>query len=156
MLLPKYKNFMKRKHEYKQLMNLINSNEKRPILLNGHKTCFKKEFCKIFSEVNNITFREYNFNQFIIDLPHKKYRNNIIYVSDFYIDNGRLFNKYEEYIVLNLVYHTNLIIFESEIINIEKNLNTNLLFSNIKKIEFPKITKNDIENDYIYYAIYYM
>ena len=153
MLLPKYKNFMKRKHEYKQLMNLINSNEKRPILLNGHKTCFKKEFCKIFSEVNNITFREYNFNQFIIDLPHKKYRNNIIYVSDFYVNNGRLFNKYEEYIVSNLVQHTNLIIFESEIINIEKNLNANLLFSNIKKIEFPEITTKDIENDYIYYAI---
>ena len=137
---------MNRKYEYKQLMDLINSNEKRPILLNGHKTCFKKDFCKIFCEVNNITFREYTFDTFIFELPYKKYQNNIIYVSDFYIDNGRIFNQYEEYILSNLVQTNNLIIFESEIIE------TNEKFQNMKKIDFAQITKEDIEK-YIYYAI---
>jgi hypothetical protein len=152
MMLPKYKNFMKRKNEYKQLMDLINNNEKRPILLNGDKTYFKKDFCEIFCEVNNITFREYNFDKFILELPYKKYKNNIIYVSDFLIDNGRVFNDYEEYIVSNLVQSKNLIIFESEIYSQELLNKNKILLSTMKKIEFPKITKKDIE-DYIYHTI---
>lgn len=174
LMLPKYNNFMKRKNEYKQLMNLINNNEKRPILLNGHKTYFKKDFCEIFCQINNITFKEYNFDKFILELPYKKYKNNIIYVSEFFIDNGRVFNQYEEYILSNLIQTNNLIIFESEIMNDKQKLNDNknvylfmhseknlnkyvnlpLFFKNMKKIEFPEITKNDIE-DYIYYTISY-
>ena len=191
MILPKYKNFMKRKKEYKQLMDLISNNEKRPILLNGHKTYFKKNFCEIFCEINNITFREYQFDKFILELPYKKYKNNIIYVTDFFINDGRVFNNYEEYILKNLIQTKNLIIFESEIIYTENNSNINedlehsdlfsegnpekkeennkkllkylnelylnkniILFKNMKKIEFPKITKKEIE-DYIYYIISY-
>ena len=137
LILPKYKIFMKRKQEYRELMNLINNNEKRPILLNGHKTYFKKDFCEIFCQINNITFREYNFDKFILELPYKKYKNNIIYVSDFFIDNGRVFNDYEEYILSNLIQTNNLIIFESEIIDkklyieqkLIKNTDMNLNFS---------------------------
>jgi len=152
MILPKYKNFMNRKHEYNKLMNLINSNEKRPILINGKKTCFKKDFCKTFCEINNITFREYQFDQFILELPYKKYKNYIIYVSNFFIDYGRVFNEYEKYILSNLIQTNNLIIFESENINIDEYVSDSLFLKNMKKIEFPEITKKYIE-DYIYYVI---
>ena len=156
MMLPKYKNFMKRKHEYKQLMDLINNNEKRPILLNGHKTHFKKNFCEIFCEVNNITFREYNFDKFILELPYKKYKNNIIYVSDFLIDNGRVFNDYEKYILKNLVQTKNLIIFESEIkdknqneMKVNRNFTINLSERSVDKELFSGESYSK-ENTYFY------
>lgn len=149
-LLPKFNYFIKKKNTYNQLINLINDNEERPIILNGNKTLFKKDFIKIFSEVNNLTFREYTFNRFILDLPHKKYRGNVIYISDFFLENGRVLNSYEEVVLSNIVQTKNLIILETE--NIENMLNKYKIIKLMKKIDFPTINKKDIQ-DYIYDTI---
>ena len=153
LILPKYTIFLDKKYIYNKIINLIMNDSKKPIILNGNKTIMKKEFCKIFCDIKNISFYEYTFDKFIIDLPYNKKRLSLIYVNDYLIGNGRVFNNYEENILENINQSQNLIIFESE--NIEnivyKNNNINKLY-NI--IEFPYIDKLYIEQ-YIYYSINY-
>jgi hypothetical protein len=143
--------FLQKKNVYKQLMNYIFNDVEVPIILNGNKTHFKKDFCKIFCEINNITFNDYYFNDFILKKPFNHKIPSMIYVNDFLVDSGRYLNEYEKYVLLNINQKKHLIILEST--NIDKIMfKSESLINRFKKIYFPDINKEYIQN-YIYYCI---
>jgi len=135
------------------LNNLFQSNIKEPVILNGIKSSYKKTLCVSYSLTNNILFKEYSLNKFIKDVPHLKYENSTIYINDFLIGNGRVFNSYEENLLLSLKKTSNLIVFESE--NIENiPIKNNKIINNFKILQFPILNKLDLIH-YIYDVIYY-
>ena len=108
--------------------------------------------CVSYCMTNDIQFREYTFKRFIQKVPHLKYENTLIYVKDFLIGNGRVFNTYEENLLLYLKKTTNLIIFESENIKDIPIKNTKII-NNFKILNFPILYKLDIIH-YIYDVIF--
>jgi hypothetical protein len=151
----KYNNFIK-KDIYSKLFDIFKKDFKTPIILDGCKTHLKKDFCKIFCEINNISFKEYTFNSFLLTKPHLLYEYNMLYINDYLIGNGRILNDIENETLRSIPKNNNIIIFES--INIDtipyKDSHINQLFNIIK---FPSITKkeivyyiNDIINEYNY------
>jgi len=148
-----YFHFLRKHTIYSELNNLFQSNIKEPVILNGIKTSYKKTLCISYSLTNNILFKEYSLNKFIKDVPHLKYENAIIYINDFLVGNGRVFNNYEENLLLSLKKTTNLIVFESE--NIECiPIKNNKITKNFKILQFPILNKLDLIH-YIYDVIYY-
>jgi hypothetical protein len=127
---------------------LFSKNIKDAVILNGIRTSYKKTLCLSFSNTYNIMFEEFTFQNFIENVPHLKYENSIIYVKDFLIGNGRIFNNYEEYMLMNLKKTSNLILFESE--NIEAiPIKNNKIINNFRILQFPKLSKLDLIH-YIY------
>lgn len=148
-----YFHFLRKHTIYSDLNNLFQSNIIEPVILNGIKTSYKKTLCVSFCLTNNISFKEYSLNKFIKDVPHLKYENAIIYINDFLVGNGRVFNNYEENLLLSLKKTTNLIVFESE--NIEHiPIKNNNIINNFKILQFPILNKLDLIH-YIYDVIYY-
>jgi hypothetical protein len=144
-ILPKYKSFLKHKNIYNELTTISTDKLKTPIILNGNKTPFKKDYCKIFSEINNFTFDEYYFDNFIVDMPHLEYNNRILYIHDFLIGHGRIFNDYEKNILNSIIYNknSNLIILHGDDIDNIPYKDVHLI-KKFKTIEFPNIKKTDI------------
>lgn len=136
-------NFLKRYDIRNELSNLLYKNDLKTVILNGEKTTLKKEYCRLFCQINNFRFKRFSYDKFIHKLPFNKYEKTLLYIDDFLVGNGRILNHYEENILKNIPKTSNLIIFESD--NIDtiplKDLN---LIRYFKILEFPKITKRDI------------
>jgi hypothetical protein len=130
-----------------------NLKSKQPIILNGIKTSLKKNFCNIFCDINDIEFKPYSFDNFILKKPHLKYDNTMIYVKDYLIGNGRILNEYEKEAMNSISNSSNMVILETD--NIDtipfKDFYLNKRFS---IIYFPKISKKDYIR-YIYDIIIY-
>lgn len=131
--------------------DIINIKLKRPIIFNGLKSPLKKNFCQIFAKENNIMFKEYRFDSFMLERPYVDYENSLLYINDFLIGNGRIFNHYEQNILLNINRNSNLIVFQADDI---KNIpfKDNNIIRRFPIIEFPKIDKKEIIQ-YIYDTI---
>lgn len=146
-------NFLKKDIIENQLNLLITTDNSKTVILNGCKTLLKKEYCKIFSDVNKLHFKEFLFNDFMKELPYNNNNQTLLYVSDFLIGNGRVLNSYEESKLLEIPKTSNIIILEAD--NIEKiPIKDPHLVYKFKILQFPKVTKRDIIN-YIYNTIEY-
>jgi hypothetical protein len=146
-----YIRFFKNKSIYSIFNDLIKIENKEPIILNGDKTPFKKDFCRYISNINNIPFKEYSFHTFMTEFPHINNDKSLLYIDDFLIGNGRILNHYEENILLNLNRNSNLIVFQSD--NIQTiPFKDQLIIRRFPIIQFPEIKKKDIVQ-YIYDTI---
>ena len=143
--ISKYSKIFKNFPLQNKLSQILKNDLKPSIILNGKETTFKKDFCKNLSNMYNTNFKEYTFDDFMLNLPYNKYENSVIYVNDFLVKNGRILNEYEEnkLIELSRILTSNLIIFESD--NIDtipfKDLN---LIKRFEIIQFPNIEKKHI------------
>lgn len=141
--------FLSKNPLHKKLSELIlNDVKKSPIILDGDKLLFKKMYCKFLCNRFKINFKEYSFNNFILNKPFINSNKTLIYVNDFLIKKDRILNEYEKSILSNLYTYNNLIIFQS--INIKKNkLDNENLINSFPIYQFPSLSKIDII-DYIY------
>jgi hypothetical protein len=144
----KYPKFLKNKSIYSIFNDLIKVEIKEPIILNGVKSSFKKDFCKLMSESNNIPFKEYTFDHFMLDLPHINNKKSLLYINDFLIDHGRILNNYEENILLNLNKNSNLIVLQADNIQTIAFKDSNII-RQFPIINFPEINKKEFVQ-YIY------
>ena len=144
----KYSKFLKNKSIYHVFNDVIKQDLKNPIIFNGIKSPLKKDFFKILSELNDIPFKEYTFDYFMMEHPHVNNKNSILYVNDFLVGHGRILNHYEENILLNLNKNNNLIVFQSDDINLIPFKDTNII-RHFPIINFPEIKKKEIIQ-YIY------
>lgn len=149
--------FLKKYQVYSEINNLLKTNNNNnPLILNGEKNSLKRYFCKYMCEINNFNFKEYTFNNFILNSPYLSEKFTLIYVNDFMVGNGRILNHFEEDKILNLPYTNNIIILQSD--NIENiPFKDDNIIKRYKKIEFPKIIKKDIVqyiNEMIYLCEY--
>ena len=137
--------FLKKLPIYNEINNLLSSDNKAPFILNGEKNKLKKNLCYVLAQNNNISFREYTFDKFMLRLPYISLENSLIYINDFLVKNGRVLNHYEEQTLLYLSLSSNLIILESD--NIEtipiKDIS---IIRKFKILQFPKINKKQIIN----------
>ena len=131
------------------LNNLIENKINKPMILKSNVNFLEKNYLFYLSKTNNFQFKEYTFDQFILEKPYLKYNKNIIYINDFFPKEGRVFNSYEKCILNNLdKYNNNLIILDT------KNINNSIIKCDeiVKKFDvyqFPNLSKSDIIN-YIY------
>ena len=144
----KYSNFLKNKNVYNVFNDFLKVDLKESIIFNGIKSPLKKDFCKIISEINDIPFKEYTFDCFIMELPYINNKNSILFVNDFLVGHGRILNHYEESILLNLNKNSNLIVFQTDDIKSIPLKDTNII-RNFPIINFPEINKKEIIQ-YIY------
>jgi len=144
----KYSKFLKNKSVYNIFNDFLKLDLKEPIIFDSIKSPLKKDFCKIVSELNDIQFKEYTFDCFIMELPYVNNKNSILYVNDFLIGHGRILNHYEENILLNLGKNSNLIVFQSDDIKSISFKDTNII-RHFPIINFPEINKKEIIQ-YIY------
>lgn len=135
--------FFKNKSIYTELTNLVKSKYKNPIILDGDVSPFKKDFCELICNINEIKFREYTFTEFIEKLPYLIYNDSVLYVNDFLVKNGRILTYYEENKLLELRKDSNLIIFQSDNIN-NIPIKDNNIVRHFPIIKFPKLNKRDI------------
>jgi hypothetical protein len=118
------------------------------VILNGERTTIKRDFCKLLCDVNGFGFKELSYEDFITKLPYLKYEKTLIYVDNFMVGNGRIFNHYEESHLLHIPKTSNLIVFQSD--NIETiPIKDNYLIRKFKLLQFPPIKNIDF-NNYIY------
>jgi len=141
--LNEYPKFIQNKNIYSDLNDIVKHNMKNPVILNGVKTPFKMDLCKIISEQNNVKFKEYTFDTFITELPHVNNKNSLLYINDFLIKHGRILNHYEENILFNLHQNSNLIVFNTENLNTVPFKDINII-RYFKIYEFPEIDKREI------------
>ena len=131
------------------LNDLIENKINKPMILKSNVNFLEKNYLFYLSKTNNFQFKEYTFDQFILEKPYLKYNKNIIYINDFFPKEGRVFNSYEKCILNNLdKYNNNLIILDT------KNINNSIIKCDeiVKKFDvyqFPNLSKSDIIN-YIY------
>lgn len=144
----KYSRFLKNKSIHSVFNDIIKQELKSPIIFNGVKTPLKKDFCKIISELNDIPFKEYTFDYFMMNHPHVNNKNSILFVNDFLVGHGRILNHYEENILLNLNKNSNLIVFQSDDIK-SISFKDNNIIRHFPIINFPEINKKEIIQ-YIY------
>jgi len=144
----KYSKFLKNKSIYHVFNDVIKQDLKNPIIFDSIKSPLKKDFFKIISELNDIPFKEYTFDYFMMEHPHVNNKNSILYVNDFLVGHGRILNHYEENILLNLNKNSNLIVFHSDNINLIAFKDTNII-RHFPIINFPEINKKEIIQ-YIY------
>jgi hypothetical protein len=147
----KYFHFLRKHTIYSDINNIFKNELKDPLILNGIKTSYKKTLCLTFCNINDILYKEYTLKKFIEKVPHLKYNNSLIYIRDFLIGNGRIFNSYEENFIKSIPKTSNLIIFESENINIIP-IKNNQIINKFFILEFPILTKLDLIH-YIYDVI---
>ena len=140
--------FLKKTEIYSSITKLIELKNNDLIILDGEKTKIKRDYCKMICDLNNFNFKEYTFEDFILNLPYNLHDKTMIYVNNFLIENGRILNNYEENKLLNIPITNNIIILEAE--NLQNiSLKDNNLIRKFKILNFPKITKKDIRC-YIY------
>lgn len=144
----KYSNFLKNKNIYYVFNDVVKQDLKNPIIFDSIKSPLKKSFFKIISELNDIPFKEYTFDYFMMEHPHVNNKNSILYVNDFLVGHGRILNHYEENILLNLNKNNNLIVFHTDDINSIAFKDTNII-RHFPIINFPEINKKEIIQ-YIY------
>lgn len=141
-----YKNsqFFKKISVYDQFIDIWKSKTlKEPFILDGIKSPLKKDFCRIFCDITDIKFKEYNFHSFLLKKPYLKYDNSFIYVNDYLVGDGRILSYYEQYSLISIPKTTNLIILETDDL---KNIPYKDMYLNKKFpiIEFPHISKKQL------------
>jgi hypothetical protein len=146
-------NFLKEHKITFEFNQLLQKDKKEVILLNGSPTLIKSEFCNIMAKRNDYHFIEYDFDHFILECPHLNNEKSIIFVKDFLIGYGRIFNSYEREKMLYLPKTSNLVVLQGN--NIEKISYTDKeIVRQFKTYNFPKIKKEDLF-DYIMDSIQY-
>ena len=108
--------FLKKSPIYHEINNLLSSDNKSPFILNGDHNKLKKNLCYIIAQNNNINFKEYTFDKFMLKLPFTSSDNSLIYINDFLVKDGRVLNFYEQDLLLYLSESSKLIIFESSVL----------------------------------------
>jgi hypothetical protein len=154
--------FLKKSPIYHEINDLLISDIKVPFILNGDTNQLKKNLCYFIAQNNNINFKEYTFDKFMLNLPYSYKDNSLIYINDFLVKNGRVLNSYEEEVLLYLSKSSNLVIFESD--NIETiSIKDIDIIRKFKILQFPKIDKKkiiqhiyDIINTYNYNSDLYL
>jgi len=138
---------------FKDLKLYDNLKEKEPIILNGVKTNLKKNTCTIYCDINNIQFKPYSFDNFLLKKPHLKYENSMIYIKDYLVGNGRILNEFEKETMNSLPSTSNMVILETDDIELIpfKDFYLNKKF---QILNFPILSKKDYIR-YIYEVILY-
>lgn len=140
--------FLKKYKIYSEIDKLFKKDINAPLILNGEKSKLKCDFCKYMCSLNNYRFKEYNFDNFILNSPYLSCEKTLLYINDFMVGNGRIFNNYEQEKILHLPVTNNIIILQSD--NIENiPFKDNNIVKRYSIVQFPKISKKDIIN-YIY------
>ena len=150
-----YKNidYFQKLNFYNDLKKYYLVKDKSPVILDGIKTDFKQNTCSIFCDINDIKFKLYSFDNFILKRPHLIYENSMIYVHDYLIGNGRILNEYEKEAMYSLPETSNMVFLQTDNINTIafKDLYLNKKF---KILNFPTISKKEYIR-YIYSVINY-
>jgi len=140
--------FLKKTEIYDSILRIIKNQNNDLIILDGEKTKIKRDYCKMVCDVNNFNFKEYTFEDFILNLPYNIHDKTMIYVNNFLIGNGRILNFYEHDKLLNIPATNNIILLETD--NLQNiSLKDNNLLKKFNILNFPKISKKDIRC-YIY------
>lgn len=140
--------FLKNTEIFNSISRLIEIKNNELIILDGQKTKIKRDYCKMVCDINNFNFKEYTFEDFILNLPYNIHDKTMIYVNNFLIGNGRILNYYEQDKLLNIPKTNNIILLETE--NLQNiSLKDNNLIRKFNILNFPKISKKDIRC-YIY------
>ena len=145
-----YKNidYFQKLNFYNDLKKYYLVKDKSPVILDGIKTDFKQNTCSIFCDINDIKFKLYSFDNFILKRPHLIYENSMIYVHDYLIGNGRILNEYEKEAMYSLPETSNMVFLQTDNINTiafkDLYLNDDLLllnwnYYNIEILDFEKI-----------------
>jgi hypothetical protein len=148
----KYNDFFKKNEVLLTLNHLSQQDLKHPIILSGPKLVYNEDICNIFCNMNDIEFKKYTFDDFMLELPHVNNKNCLLFIEDFLIKNGRILNEYEEYILLELNENSNLIVFNSNELEKVPFKDTNII-RRFKNIKLKAFTKKDMIF-YINYIIY--
>jgi len=148
----KYNDYFKRNELFLVFNNLIQQDLKNPIILSGSQLQYNEDLCNFFSNINNIEFKKYTFDDFMLELPYVSNKNCLIFVEDFLIKNGRIFNEYEEFRLKELNENSNLIIFNSDDLDTVSFKDTNII-RRFKNIKLKPFSNKDLLY-YINYVIY--
>ena len=147
----RYNNFFKNNDVLLTLNNLAQQNLKHPIILSGPQLIYNEDICNIFCSINNIEFKKYTFDDFMLELPHVNHKNCLLFIEDFLIKNGRILNEYEEFRLLELNENSNLIVLNSHELEKVPYKDTNII-RRFKNIKLDPFTKKDMLH-YINYII---
>jgi len=151
--LSKYTKFLSNKKITQDIQKIFNSASKYPFILNGHKTSLKKDFMNIMAYRNDYDFMNYNFNDFILNIPFLETQKSVIYVDDFMVGNGRSVTDDQKLVISNIPLSSNIIVFESTYIRAIPYKDARFI-GKFEIIEFPMIKKRDIIQ-YIYDIVRY-
>ena len=143
--------FLKNNDFQTKFRDIICTDIKQPIILDGKKSEFKRDYCKTLSESMNIKFIDCTFDNLMLDSPHLEHQNSIIYVTDFLVGHGRILNHFEEEKLHYMVGNSNLVILQSDNLDRIPFKDSNII-RRFPVIKFPNIDKKDIVH-YIYDVI---
>lgn len=108
----KFPSCVKKHPSVGHLTRAITEGSKIPILLDGKS--FKEEVVEQITSSLKKKFIAVKYDSFIKSVPHLKSSGAVIYVPDFLVLHGRLFNEYETVFMKTLSGNSNLIILGSE------------------------------------------
>lgn len=139
----KIPSFVKKHNSYRILSNVLDEQSKIPIILDGKNEAYKKEVCQVISYTKKKQFIEVSYDTFLKEVPFLKYNNSLIYVNDFLIKNGRIFNEYETNLLNGIYNDSNMIVFNSDDLN-NIYFKDDSIIKNYQLIKFPQIKKKYI------------
>jgi hypothetical protein len=112
----KFPSCVKKHPSVEHLTRAITKGSKIPILLDGKS--FKEEVVEQITSSLKKKYITMEYDSFIKSVPHLKSSDEVIYVPDFLVRHGRIFNEYETVFMKTLSGNSNLIILGSE--NLER------------------------------------
>ena len=80
---------------YREIKLLITSDFQETVIMNGTQLFLKKKYLEMSCKYHNFTFYSTTFNDFVEKKPHLCMSHTLIYVDDFLVKHGRIFNHYE-------------------------------------------------------------
>lgn len=147
----KFNDYFKKNEAFQIFNNLIQQELKHPIILSSSQLNYNEDLCRFFSNINNIEFMKYTFDDFMLELPYVNNQNCLIFVEDFLIKNGRILNQYEEFRLQELDENSNLIVFNSNELDTVPFKDINII-RRFKNIKLKTYTNKDLIH-YINYVI---
>jgi len=108
----KFPSYLKKHPSVRDLTKVIAKGSKIPILLDGKS--FKEEIAQHITYSLKKKYVTLKYDSFIKSVPHLKTSGSVIYVPDFLVLHGRIFNEYETMFMKTLSGNSNLIILGSE------------------------------------------
>jgi hypothetical protein len=136
-------NFLFRNNAYYSMQSALRKGSNLPIILDSPDLSFKKDIVEYVAFSNRMPYIETNYEDLINHVPHLRFSNSMIYVPDFIIKHGRIFNEYEKMFFKSLNTNSNILFFGTS------NLK-NIVFKDeeiidlYKIIEIPKVHRKDI------------
>jgi len=109
--------FVKKHPSFKSLASVIKNGLEFPVLLDGKPSLTQE----VLEQITNLEGKEYiliPYDEFVLSVPHLKNSGAVIYVPDFLIRHGRIFNEYETMFMKTLSGNPNTIVLGSE--NVDK------------------------------------